>query len=103
MSTVANSPERAASVSPSARIPDVRAWWRLLVDTVDAWSEDYASSMGAAIAYYTLFSIAPLLIIVTSIAGFLFGYEAVHGELYGELRGLLGPNGRCHTGTRQKR
>lgn len=76
-----------------ASIPNSKAWWRLIIDTAGAWSDDYASSMGAAIAYYTLFSIAPLLIIVTSVAGFVFGYEAVHGELYGELRGLLGPNG----------
>ena len=40
-----------------------------------AWSEDYAPSMGAALAYYALFSIAPLLLIVTGIAGFFFGAE----------------------------
>jgi membrane protein len=70
-----------------------RAWWRILLDTFTAWSDDYAPSMGAAIAYYTLFSLAPLLVIVTAVAGFLFGYEAVNGELYGQLRGLVGENG----------
>ncbi len=74
-------------------IHSTRAWWRLVADTVAAWSDDYASSMGAAIAFYTVFSIAPLLVIVTAIAGFLFGSEAVHGELYGQLRGLIGENG----------
>ncbi|MFO0991304.1 MAG: YihY/virulence factor BrkB family protein [Hyphomicrobiales bacterium] len=77
----------------SASSPSAGAWWRLLTDTVAAWSDDYASSMGAAIAYYTLFSIAPLLVIVTAVAGFLFGYQAVNGELYGQLRGLVGSNG----------
>lgn len=70
-----------------------REWWRLIVDTVTAWSDDYAPSMGAAIAYYTLFSIAPLLVIVSAVAGFLFGQEAVNGELYGQLRGLIGESG----------
>lgn len=55
-----------------------------------AWSEDYAPSMGAALAYYALFSIAPLLLIVTGIAGFFFGAQAARGELFGVLAGLMG-------------
>ena len=46
--------------------------------------------MGAALAYYTLFSLAPLLLLVIAIAGLVFGAEAVQGQLFGELRGLLG-------------
>ena len=46
--------------------------WRLLSSTVNAWLDDYAPSMGAALAFYTLFSIAPLLLIVISVAGFFF-------------------------------
>ena len=49
--------------------------------------------MGAALAYYTMFSIAPLLLIVISLAGFLFGMEAARGELVEQLRGLMGPQG----------
>src|SRR5690554_1735008 len=45
-----------------------------------AWRKDYASSMGAAIAFYTVFSIAPLLIIVIAVAGFIWGEDAVRGE-----------------------
>jgi membrane protein len=56
-----------------------------------AWSDDYAQSMGAALAYYTMFSIAPLLLIVISIAGLVFGEDAARGEIFGQLRGLLGP------------
>ena len=41
--------------------------------------DDYASSMGAALAYYTLFAIAPLLIIAIAVAGFVFGHEAARG------------------------
>lgn len=57
------------------------------------WSDDDAPSMGAALAYYTLFSIAPLLMIVIAIAGAVFGEQAARGEIMGELSGLLGPDG----------
>lgn len=60
---------------------------------VEAWLEDRAPSMGAAIAYYTLFSLAPLLLIVISVAGLLFGAEAARGEIFGQLQSLLGPGG----------
>jgi len=46
--------------------------------------------MGAALAYYSVFSLAPLLLIVISIAGLVFGQEAVRGEVFGQLQGLLG-------------
>jgi membrane protein len=58
--------------------------------SVGAWRADRASSMGGALAYYTLFSIAPVLIIVIAIAGFVFGEEAARGEMMTQLRGLLG-------------
>ena len=60
---------------------------------VSAWSDDYAPSMGAALAYYTLFSIAPLLLIAISIAGLVFGEDAARGQVYGELRDLMGEQG----------
>jgi membrane protein len=70
-----------------------RAGWSLLKQAVQAWSNDYAPSMGAALSYYTLFSIAPLLLIVISVAGWFFGDEAVRGELTGALQGLMGEEG----------
>ncbi|MGL6112959.1 MAG: YihY/virulence factor BrkB family protein [Rubrivivax sp.] len=57
------------------------------------WIKDYAQSMGAALAFYTIFSIAPLLLIVIAIAGFFFGQEAARGEIFGQLQGMLGTNG----------
>jgi len=57
---------------------------------VAAWSDDYAPSMGAALSYYSVFSMAPLLLIVISIAGLAFGDEAARGEVFGQLRGLMG-------------
>ncbi|WPB58033.1 YihY/virulence factor BrkB family protein [Xylophilus sp. GOD-11R] len=61
--------------------------------SVSAWSDDYAPSMGAAIAYYTVFSLAPLLLIVIAVAGAVFGREAVQGEIVAQLQGLLGYDG----------
>jgi membrane protein len=60
---------------------------------VDAWIEDYAPSMGAALAYYTTFSLAPLLLIVIALAGFAFGADAARGEIVAQLAGLVGPEG----------
>ncbi len=67
--------------------------FRLFVAAGKGWIDDYAPSMGAAIAYYTVFSLAPLLVIVIAIAGALFGREAVQGRIVGELSGLIGPEG----------
>ncbi|HTJ96924.1 MAG TPA: YihY/virulence factor BrkB family protein [Rhodocyclaceae bacterium] len=65
----------------------------LIRKSIAAWIDDYASSMGAAIAYYTLFSIAPLLIIVIAVGGAVFGPEAVEGEIVAQLSGLIGVEG----------
>jgi membrane protein len=67
--------------------------WSLVKATFSSWLDDYAPSMGAALAYYTMFSIAPLLLIVISTAGLIFGEEAVRGEIFGQLRGLMGDEG----------
>ena len=58
-----------------------------------AWIDDFAPSMGAAISYYTVFSLAPLLVIVIAVAGAVFGREAVQGEIVGQLQGLIGREG----------
>ena len=58
-----------------------------------AWIDDFAPSMGAAISYYTMFSLAPLLVIVIAVAGALFGTEAVQGQIAAQLSGLIGQEG----------
>jgi len=58
-----------------------------------AWVDDFAPSMGAAISYYTMFSLAPLLVIVIAVAGLLFGQEAVQGQIAAQLSGLIGQEG----------
>jgi len=66
------------------------ALWRVVKTAGNAWVEDYAASMGAALSYYTVFSLAPMLLIVIAIAGLVFGTDAAQGQIFGELRGLLG-------------
>ncbi len=65
----------------------------LLKASVRAWLEDYAPSMGAALSYYTLFSLAPMLLIVISVAGLVFGAEAARGEIVSQLEGMVGADG----------
>lgn len=78
---------------PNRRPPMTVADIRLLIDkSVNAWVDDYAPSMGAAIAYYTLFSIAPLLILVIALAGLVFGHDAAQGALVLQLQGRIGPD-----------
>ena len=65
----------------------------LFRQTLSAWSDDYAPSMGAALAFYTMFSLAPLLLIVISVAGLVFGEEAARGEITAQLQALMGDRG----------
>ena len=67
--------------------------WDLLKKVTRAWLDDYVPSMGAALAYYTLFSLAPLLLIVISVAGLVFGQEAARGEIASQLHTLMGEPG----------
>ncbi|AFZ34018.1 ribonuclease BN [Stanieria cyanosphaera PCC 7437] len=67
--------------------------WRLLKETWQEWQDDNASRLAASLAYYTIFSLSPLLIIAISIAGAIFGEEAARGEIVGQIQGLVGTNG----------
>ena len=58
---------------------------------VYSWLDDRAPTMGAAIAYYTVFSLAPMLVMVIAIAGLAFGQQAAEGALFDELADLVGP------------
>lgn len=73
------------------RAPMTFADVRLLVEkSVNAWVDDYAPSMGAAIAYYTLFSVAPLIILMIAVAGMVYGPAAAEGEIVAQLQGRIG-------------
>lgn len=65
----------------------------VLKQTFSEWSEDKAPMLGASLAYYTVFSLAPLLIISIAIAGFFLGQEAARGQIFDQINGLLGNQG----------
>ena len=89
-----STPTKHARLSdPRIDAPGRASLWQLVRQSVTAWSEDYASSMGAALAYYTLFSLAPLLLLVISIAGIVFGADAARGQVVTQLAGLIGQEG----------
>jgi membrane protein len=67
--------------------------WQVLKFTANGYIEDGCLSRGAAIAYYTVFSLAPVLIIVIAIAGFVFGADAARGALLAEISSLMGRQG----------
>jgi membrane protein len=84
---------RTSPTSPTSRTSKLAQLYALCKDAVMAWIDDFAPSMGAAISYYTMFSLAPLLVIVIAIAGSLFGAEAVQGQIAAQLSGLIGQEG----------
>jgi membrane protein len=65
-------------------------WWSLLKSTWNEWSEDRGLRFSAALSYYAVFSLAPLLIIAISVAGFFFGEQAARGEIFQQLSNLVG-------------
>jgi membrane protein len=69
---------------------DAATLWRLCKETVSEWLNHNAFRLAAALAYYTLFSMAPLLVVAVGIAGLVFGEEAVRGQIFDQLRGLVG-------------
>jgi membrane protein len=72
---------------------NLKTFGQLLKDTASAWLEDKAPRLGAALAYYTVFSLAPLLIIIIGIAGLLFGQEAAESQIITQIRSVVGEQG----------
>lgn len=68
----------------------MRFIWKLLRATYAKWTKDHAQTLGAALAFYTVFSMAPLLLIVIAIAGLVFGQEAAQGHIMGQIQGMVG-------------
>jgi membrane protein len=66
---------------------------RLLGRAVAAWWNDNLIRLGASVAYYTLFAVAPILLVVVAVAGAVFGDEAVRGEIAAQIDGLIGTAG----------
>ena len=71
----------------------IRDIWLVLKDSVIAWDRDNCVRLGAALAFYTALSLAPLLIIIIALSSFGFGREAASGHLDNQIRGLVGTEG----------
>ena len=70
-----------------------RDWWGMLVKTVADWNADNGQQKGAALAYYTIFSLAPLLLIAMALAGMVVGHGATHDFVMAQLRTMIGHEG----------
>jgi membrane protein len=68
-----------------------RGAFQLTKNALKEWSDDKAPRLGAALSYYTVFAIAPVLLVAISVAGLVFGKEAAQGEIMGQLRSMFGP------------
>lgn len=64
--------------------------FRILKDTFNSFLDDRALKLSASLSYYTIFSMAPLLLLLISLAGVFFGREAIQGQVFGEINGLIG-------------
>lgn len=64
--------------------------YKLLKNTAEEFSNDNAIKLSASLSYYTIFSLPPLCIIILSLCGFFFGEDAVRGQFYGQINGLVG-------------
>jgi membrane protein len=99
-------PGLAAAAQPASRAIDrgpgprsaepahgFSGWWHLFRDAALRWSDHKAARLGAALAYYSVFSIGPLMLIAIAVAGLFFGADAVRGQVSAQLSGLLGETG----------
>lgn len=71
----------------------LKSIYRHVLEVISIWNDANASTMGAAVAFYTTFAIAPLFILVLALAGAVFGHQAAQRELYGEINSLIGSGG----------
>src|SRR5690348_12311371 len=74
------------------RAPYSRIAFRLLKRTATEWSRDNATRWSASVAFYTLLSLAPLLVLTVAIAGFVYGQKIAQGQLVLGARDLVGPD-----------
>ena len=72
-------------------IVNAKSAWAILKETASDWSSDNATRLAAALAYYTVLSIAPLLVLAIAVAGLVFGEEAAKGQIASELAAVVGP------------
>jgi membrane protein len=67
--------------------------WTFIKDMYAEWQADACFQLAAALSYYSVFSLAPIIVVAISVAGYFFGRDAVTGEMYEQIRGLIGADG----------
>ncbi|MFL6232445.1 MAG: YihY/virulence factor BrkB family protein [Thermoanaerobaculia bacterium] len=72
---------------------NVKPGFGLIKESFQEWQKDGALDLGAALAYYTIFSLAPLLLVALAVAGLLWDRGEIQGQLIAEIQGLMGPQG----------
>jgi len=65
----------------------------VLLASFKSWFDHRSSTNAAALAFYTLFSMTPILMLAVAVAGYFFGAQAAQGEIIGQIQGLVGPSG----------
>jgi len=68
-------------------------WWTVAKEAVANWSSHKDARQGAALAYYSVFSLGPIILIAVAVAGLFFGQDAVTGQVMSSLKGMLGDTG----------
>src|SRR3954447_12689352 len=80
--------------SGKSRVPmNLASNWPVLKNAAQEWTRDKIPQLGAALAFYSVLSIAPLLIIAIAVAGLVFGEQAASGQLDAQIRELVGEEG----------
>ncbi|WP_291195721.1 YihY/virulence factor BrkB family protein [Dyadobacter sp.] len=68
----------------------IKLFWSLLQDSFNEFLNDNGMKLSAALSYYTIFSLAPMLLVIISVFSIFFGRDAIQGELFGQISGLVG-------------
>ena len=66
--------------------------WSVLKKTFNGFIDDKVMKLSASLAYYTVFSIGPMIIVIIYVAGLIYGREAAQGTIFGQIQGLVGAN-----------
>lgn len=77
-------------LSPARICEETGFWWRVLRGAVRLWLDRNAFSYAGSLAFYTLFSLAPTVIIAVTVIGLVLGEEAAHGQIVAQLQGIMG-------------
>jgi len=71
---------------------NIKGIWEILKSSFSGFSNDKIMKLSAALAYYTVFSVGPLLIVIVAVCSIFFGREAIEGTIYGQIQGFVGPD-----------